>query len=80
MTPQTHDFKQHTLATLLPNSKLAEKWVALLTTLRGESSAEERDRQFLFAHGWLRALVDAELLSNANLSELRELLIAARPK
>lgn len=69
-----------TRAELLPTQKLAEHWVEMLTTKRSESNAEERERQFHFAHGWLRALVDAELLSVTNLPELRELLIAAKPK
>lgn len=54
-----------------------ENFESLLAEMRKETSAEKRERQFHFAHGYLRALVDADLLAGAILPELRELLITA---
>ena len=66
-----------TRAHLLPTARLAEKWVSLLSEKRATTDPQERELKFLFAHGWLRALADADLLSDADLPELRELLITA---
>jgi hypothetical protein len=64
---------------LLP-PELRLKWSALLEAKRTQPDAAERERQFQFAHGWLKALEDVGVLSHAYLTELRELLIAAKPK
>ena len=60
---------------LLPTPKIAERWVNYLAAIRAEVDAGKREHKFQHAHGYLRALVDAELLSDAALTELRELLI-----
>jgi hypothetical protein len=65
---------------LLPTSELAAKWAHLLQGIRNKANKEEREREFLFVHGWLRGLADAGLLSDADLPELRELAINAAEK
>lgn len=65
---------------LLPPGPLRIKWSELLGAKRKEPDAAQRELQFHFAHGWLKALEDIGVLSHADLPELRELLILAKPK
>jgi hypothetical protein len=65
---------------LLPTPELASKWVYLLQSIREKATKEDREREFLFVHGWLRGLADAGLLSDATVPELRELAISACAK
>lgn len=60
-----------------PSSELAEKWVGLLKGIVAKTTPEERNREFLFVHGWLRGLADADLLNAADLPEVREIAIKA---
>lgn len=62
---------------LLPTPELAAKWLALLESIREKATKEERRREFLFVHGWIRGLADAGLLSDATVPDLRELAISA---
>lgn len=64
---------------LLPSGPLRIRWSELLDEKRNEPDAAKRQLLFQFAHGWLRALVDVSVLSHADMPELRELLIAAKP-
>lgn len=64
---------------LLPSGPLRIRWSELLDQKRNEPDAAKRQLLFEFAHGWLRALVDVGVLSHADMPELRELLIAAKP-
>jgi hypothetical protein len=64
---------------LLPPGPLRIKWTELLNAKRNERDAAKREHQFQFAHGWLKGLEDAGVLSHGDLPELRELLIAAKP-
>jgi len=65
------------LAELLHNPQIAKRWVSYLDEIRGQDNAGIRESQFQNAHGYLRVLVDAELLSKVALTELRETLIKA---
>jgi hypothetical protein len=68
-----------TRADLLPSGPLRVKWCQLLDAKRKEPDAAQRELQFQFAHGWLKGLEDGGILSHADLPELRELLITAKP-
>jgi hypothetical protein len=63
---------------LLPTQELATRWMQMLNGIRSKATKEEREREFLFVHGWLRGLVDAGILNDTTLADLRELAISAR--
>lgn len=60
-----------------PSMELAAKWVELLKGICSKSTQEEREREFLFVHGWLRGVADTGMLSAAHVPELRELAFKA---
>lgn len=56
----------------------ADRWLSLLEVIRAERSPSERERQFLFAHGFVCALENAGLLNAGDKADAVELLIWAR--
>jgi hypothetical protein len=80
MKKDTQDLRRRTLEELLPPGLLSTKWSELLNAKRNEPDAAQRELQFQYAHGWLKALVDVGVLSHADMPELRELLIAPKPE
>ncbi|NWE03518.1 MULTISPECIES: hypothetical protein [Pseudomonas] len=71
------DIYTRTLEDRFPES-CADRWLSLLEAIRGEKSPTERERQFLFAHGFVCALENARLLGVGDKADAVELLIWAR--
>lgn len=69
----TQEYREH----FLPSNELAARWVELLKGIHSKSNQEEREREFLFVHGWLRGVADTGMLRAAHVPELRELAFKA---
>jgi len=64
----------------LPEGEISERWAFLLEAMEAESKDEDREKRFLYTHGYLRGLADAGLVTAVGLEELREELIKAKSK
>ena len=75
---RSHD--QSKLAQLLPAGNLSDRWISLLDAMHLEPDAEKREHLFQYAHGYLNALLEAELISMVARDELRSFLIKGAAK
>lgn len=73
------DFYTSTMEECFPDT-CADHWVELLTEIRTQKNHAERERLFLFAHGFVCALAKAQLLKGGDKEDARELLIWARAR
>lgn len=70
------DFYTRTMEDRFPTS-CADRWMSLLAAIRTEKNSSERERQFLFGHGFVCALEKAGLLDVGDKADAVELLIWA---